>query len=145
MASPNRAAMLALAVAVFVVIGMLGFSVANDAVGTSTGTQTVTNESVTAQYDTAVELEGYELVSGTVTVYNASGSVVPSSEYTIDHGPGTINVSSSSTSIADGEEIAVTYDYQATGPLTTLVVGFIPIMIALLIFVRVAGPIQDML
>lgn len=111
----------------------------NTAIAENTGVQSVDNESVTADHDTAVDLAGWEIVSGTVRVFNATGDEVADSEYTIDHTPGTINVSSSSTSIADGEEITVTYDYEATDATTTLIAGFV---VTLVLVVMIWYPVN---
>lgn len=144
MVATNQIAGFALAISVAVVVMMLGLSVADQAIGQSTGIQSVDNESVTAVYDEEVELDAYDIQSGTVEVYNASGDLVPASEYTINEGPATINVSSSSTSIADGETIGVTFDYEAADSLTTFIVGFIPVLMGVLAFVAVARPITQM-
>jgi len=144
MVATNQIAGFALAISVAVVVMMLGLSIADQAIGQSTGIQSVDNESITAAYDEPVELDAYDLQSGTVEVYNASGALVPSGEYTVNEGPATINVSSSSTSIADGETISVTYDYEAADSLTTFIVGFIPVMMGVLAFVVVARPVTRM-
>jgi len=44
--------------------------------------------------------------------------------------------------IDDGEDVQVTYDYQATDSTTTLVVGFLPLLLVVLIFVTLAAGVM---
>ena len=118
----------------------------NTAVAENTGTQSVTNESVTVALDEDVDLDGWQVQSGTVTVYNAStGSVVPQAgNYTIANEPGTINVSSSnSAGLSDGNEILVTYDYAATDATATLIAGFVVTLVLVMMVWYPANWIQE--
>lgn len=116
--------------------------------GSYTGTQTVVNETVTADYDDPVDLRGYDIVSGSETVwgYNGTDYVEATSpdDYSIDEGPGELTFNESSTLIDDGEDVKVTYDYQATDELTALVLGFLPVMLGVLIFVPIAMRVGGM-
>lgn len=150
MVSPNQIARLALAVTIAVTVMMIGLSIADTAIGQSTGTQTVTNESVVAQYNESVDLDGYDLVSGTVTVYGFNDSTssyevaTEGTDYSVDLGPGTFKANHTSTLIQDGETAKVSYDYVAADTLTTFIVGFIPVLMGVLAFVVVAQPIMQM-
>lgn len=130
------------------VVGILFLPVMADTVNNSTGTQTITNETVTADYDTAVTLDGYQLVQDSETVYgyndtSASWEVATSgTDYEMNYEPGEITVLNSSSLIDDGEELRVTYDYQATDSTTTLVLGFLPLLLGVLIFVTLAAGVM---
>ena len=150
MVDANNIARFALAVSVAIIVMMIGLSIADDAIGQSTGTQTVTNETATALYNESVDLDGYDLVSGTVTVYGFNDTsssyevATAGTDYSVNLGPGTIEANSSSTLIQDGETVKASYDYVAADALTTFIVGFIPVMMGVLAFVAVAGPITRM-
>lgn len=130
------------------VVGILFLPVMVDTVNNSTGTQTITNETVVADYDTAVSLDGYQIVQDSETVYGyndttASWEVATSgTDYEMNYEPGEITVLNSSSLIDDGEDVQVTYDYQATDSTTTLVVGFLPLLLAVLIFVTLAAGVM---
>lgn len=133
------------------VIAMIFMSPIVGAVNENTGTQSVTNESITADVGNFTELQGYDIDSGTVTVYgyNESSSSFETAsagtDYEINLGPGELKALSGSSLIDDGEEVKVTYDYQASGSIATTVVGFIPVMIAtLVIFVLGQGLQREM-
>jgi len=134
-----------------VVVGIIFMPAAVSAVDTSTGTQTVTNETVTAQTGEYVDLDGYELVDGTVTVYGYDDAnstyetAVDGTDYEVKLQPGQLQALNTSNLIEDGEEVKVSYDYQASGSMTTLVVGFVPLMIGVLLFVVLAKKTDNML
>jgi tetrahydromethanopterin S-methyltransferase subunit F len=114
----------------------------NTAIASNTGAQSVTNESVTVALDEDVDLDGWQVQSGTVTVRKGTtGQVVPQSgNYTVALEPGTINVSSSNTaSLSDGDMIHVTYDYAATDATATLIAGFI---VTLVLVVMIWYPVN---
>lgn len=132
----------ALTVAVTIAIVLLPPVVAS--IGDNTGSQTVTNESVTADAGSYVELDGYNIDEGSETVRNASGSVMSSpGDYEMAYGNGSIKVNSSSTNIADGESITVSYTYQATSDTVATILGLAPLFVALLALVAVAGPMME--
>lgn len=122
----------------------------NAAVADSTGTQSVTNESVTAEIDTFVELDGYDIVTDSETVYwynNSSSSyeeVTSGTDYEMNYDPGQIKALSGG-SIGDGDELKVSYDYQATDGTTTTIAGLVPLFVVLLILGVLAAKIQKMM
>lgn len=141
-------AMLALFIGVLVAAVLLGpiVTVTND----HTGAQDITNETVSAQHDTYVDLDGYDIDENSETVWghnDTSGSYeqLPGSDYQMDYQGGRINVSSSSTVVQDGEDVKVSYTYQATDTTTTLIVGFVPVMAAALILGVIGFKIQEMM
>lgn len=123
------------------------FTPLSSSVTDNSGDVSVTNETVTASYGEPVELEGYDIIQNSETVYgfndtSDSYESVPSGDYSIDHDPGTITVDSSSTVIQDGEDVKVTYDYQATSGSSTTVLNLIPLMMALLILGVLAAAVM---
>lgn len=143
-----RIANVVLALAVFAAVGVILLNPVAGIVDGTTGTQSVTNETVTADYNSSSDLEGYDINTGTVTVYgfndsSSSYEVAESSgNYTVLEGPGEIEFNSSSTLIDEGEEVKVSYEYTAAGSIATLVIGFIPVAIGLLVFVGLANGVQ---
>lgn len=146
----SREARLVLALAVFVAVGVIFLGPVADTVSSSTGTQTVTNETVTAAFNQTIDLQGYDVNAGSETVYAPNGSGVyvvaaESGNYTFYDAAGAIEFNSSSTLIQEGEEVRVSYTYVASDATTTLVVGFIPLGVGLLIFVVVSRHVGDFL
>jgi len=133
-----------LGLAIFAAVGVILLGPVAGVVDQNTGDQTVTNETVHADYDQSVDLRGYDLVANSETVWgynDTSGSYEQATspdDYTLNDAGGDLSFNSSSSLIEDGEEVKVSYDYQASDTLTTLVVGFIPLGVGLLIFVGVA-------
>lgn len=146
----NGTVKLVVAMAVFVTVGVILLNPVISVVDANTGTTSVTNATFNADYNNSYDLQGYDIDQNSETVYgfnDTSGSyevVTSPGNYSIDYSAGEISINSSSTIIQDGEEVKVSYDYQAAGSLATLVIGFIPLAIGLLIFVRVADPVQRM-
>lgn len=133
-----------LGLALATVIGMVFFAPVVDAVNSNTGTQSVTNETVAAQHGEYVDLSGYDIDSGE-TVYgfnDSSGEYETMSgggtNYTMNYSAGSIQVTNGDGTIQDGEDIKVSYDYQAAGELASLVIGFIPVGFAVLLFAKLA-------
>lgn len=146
----SKTAAVVLALAVFTAIGVVLLGPVSGVVNANTGTQTVTNESVSATFSDSVDLTGYDIDSDSVTVYglnDSSGSyeTAPESDYDVSAGPGTITFDNSSSLIDDGETVKVSYDYQATGELATLVLGFTPLALGLFIFVAIAQRAEAMI
>lgn len=111
----------------------------------NTGTQTVSNETVTAHYGKYTDLDGYKIVSGSETVYNASGATMSSgTDYKIATKNGSIEALNGG-SIADGNTIKVSYDYQATDGTTTTVIGLVPLFVGLLMLVVLAAKLMEMM
>lgn len=119
----------------------------NVALGGS-GDVTVQNETVAADYDNYVDLEGYDVNSNSETVYgfnDTSGAyeeAVSPGDYAFDYVEGRIRINSSSTLIQDGEDVKVTYTYARTSGSTTTVVQLIPMFLGLLIMVVLASEIN---
>lgn len=135
---------------VAVILGAVLMPAAVEAVNNSTGEQTVTNETVTAQSGEYVDLDGYSIVSNSETVYwynstsDSYETVSSGSDYEMNYDPGEIKALSGSSVISDGDKLRVSYDYEASGSTTTFVAGFIPLILALLLFSYVAFRLQDM-
>lgn len=147
----SRSAQVVLALAVFTAVGVILLGPVAAVTDQSTGSQTVTNETVVANHDTAVDLRGYDIDENSETVWgfnDTSGAYEQASspgDYSIDYNSGELTVNSSSTLIQDGEEVKVSYTYQAAGQLATLVIGFIPLGVGLLIFVGIANRVMGFL
>lgn len=146
---PSRTARIVMALGVFAAIGVIMLSPIVTTVDSNTGTVTVTDENVTAQTGERADLGGYDIDPATVTVeaYNdSSSSWETTTEYTLYEQPGEIEFDvTNSTLIDDGETVRVDYDYQATGELTALVAGFIPVGVGLFIFVAIATRVEKMM
>lgn len=138
-----RASTYGLAVILAVVVGMLLLPAVNDAATNNAGVQTVTNESVTAQTGESVNLRGYDILSGTDTVFgfnDTSGEfeeVDEGTDYELDRGNGRITALESSSIIQDGETMKVSYEYRAADQNTTTVLQYLPTMYGVLILVFV--------
>lgn len=147
----NRTATMVIGLTVFVAVGVILLGPAAGVVNDHTGTQTVTNETVTAAQNQSVDLQGYNVASGSVTVYglnDTSGKyeVATSPEdYSVHRGPGTVSFNSSSSLIQSGESVKVSYQYQATDGVTSLVLGFLPLGLGLVIFTVVASKVQEVM
>ena len=119
----------------------------NTAVSNNSGTITVDNETAFASANESVELDGYTLVQDSETVerYNeTSGSweqTTRGTDYEIDYEAGTISILDGGA-INDGDELQVSYEYEATSESTTTVVRLLPLLLALLILGVLAGPIM---
>lgn len=121
----------------------------SDAVTNNTGTVSVTNETVTADVGNPVQLEGYNLDNSTVVVYEyndtrgAYDQATAGADYDIGVQNGSITVLGTSDDIQGGEDVKVTYDYQATDSTTETVAGLIPLLTALLILVVIANKVME--
>lgn len=141
-------AKMVLAMVVAVIVGMVFFVPAQTAVTDNTGSQDVTNETVSANVGSYVDLGGYDIDSGSETVYayNDTGGYYETAssgtDYEMAYSNGSIKALSSSTHIDDGEDVKVSYTYQASNSATTTVVGFIPVMLGTLIFFVIANGVR---
>ena len=124
-----------------VVVVMALFPALASSVHDNTGTQSVTNESVTASNTSYVELDQNDLVSGSETVYwlnSTSGNyeVVSSpADYELNESDGSI-LANSTGSVGDGDSLKVSYDWQATDGSTTTIAGVIlPLALILVLLV----------
>lgn len=122
----------------------------NDVVSSNTGQQTVTNETVTASNSSYVDLEGYNIQENSETVhwYNSTSdsweTTTAGTDYEMAYENGSIIALDGGT-ISDGDELRVTYDFQATDGSTTTVVTLIPLFVGLLMLGIMAGKIQEAL
>jgi hypothetical protein len=137
----NQAGKLVLGIALAVVLGIVFLQPVLTAVDTSTGTQTET-ENVTAEFGSYSDLAGYELVDGSVTVTNASGTTLTEgTDYELRLGQGSVKALDTA-SVSAGETLTVSYDYQATGSMTSTVIGFVPVMFGVLLLVVTSRGMQ---
>lgn len=120
------------------------------AVNDNSGTVDATNESVTVELDEYQDLNGYNVEDGSETVqwYNSTSdsydTLSEGSDYEVRNGPGELNVTSSSPA-SSGDEVLVSYSYQATSGSTTLVVGLISTLVGVLIIGVLGLEIQGMM
>jgi len=146
---PSNNAQTVVMLALVAAIGVIGLAVAAPVVSSNTGTQSVTNETVTATTGEYSSLDGFDIDPSTTVVYgynDTSGSYETTTEYTLNEGPGEIQFDiQNSTLIDDGEDVKVTYDYQATDSLTGLVAGYLPLGIGLMVLVTVASRIEGLM
>jgi len=107
------------------------FSPITTVIAENTGTQSVANEAVTADVGNYTELGGYNVEDGTVTVTDGSGTTyTEGTDYEIDYNAGELKALSNG-SIADGDTLDVSYDYQAADSTTSTIVNLIPLLMAL--------------
>lgn len=140
---------LIIAIVVAVVIGATMLGVVLDTTSANTGTQSVTNESLTesASLGETYELEGYEVVSGSETVWFENGSAgsfeqaTAGTDYTVDQMPGDVTLEESGE-IDAGDEVKVSYDWEATDSTTTTILDLLGLFIALILLVFVARPLM---
>jgi len=129
------------------VFGLIFLQPVVGAVNDNTGQQTVTDETVTADLDSYVDLGGFDVDEGSVVVesYNdtsESYETVSSSDYVVRYPAGELQINSSASIVQDGESVRVSYQYQATDGAATTVVGFIPVILATLVLFTVAQGVQ---
>lgn len=147
----TRTAKVVVSLAVFAAIGVILLGPASTVVADNTGTTSVTNETVYADYNESSDLRGYDINPGSETVWvlnDSSGNYEQATspdDYSLNEDPGTIDFNSSSTLVDSGDEVKVTYDYAASDELTALVAGFLPLGMGLLIFVAVANRATGMM
>lgn len=139
-----------LSLAVFAAVGVIMLSPISTTVSSNTGMQSVANETHAVDFNQTIDLRGYDVDPGSETVYGynqTSGNyeVAPASDYTLTESSGELDLNSSSTLFDEGEDVKVSYDYRASDALTTLVVGFIPLGVGLLIFMGIASRVEGML
>jgi hypothetical protein len=132
-----------IAIVLAVVLGIVVMQPVVGAVNDNSGTVSEA-ENVTADLGNYSDLGGYDLVDGTVVVESSDGPATYSegSDYEVALENGSIKALSSGT-ISDGETLNVTYDYQATDGATSTVLGFVPVMFGVLLFVAVSRGVMD--
>jgi hypothetical protein len=145
---PSKQANLVVGLALAAAVAIIGLAVAAPVVADSTGTVSVTNETVTASNET-IDLDGYEIDSSSVVVYgynDTSGSYETTNDYTLSPTPGEIQFDpANSTLIDDGEDVKITYDYQATDGITSLVTGYLPLGLGLVALVALSSRLEELM
>lgn len=139
-----------IAVTIGVVIGVSMIPTVIGVTDNNAGTVTETNESVSGsvELDTWYELQGYEVVSGSETVYFENGTAgsfevaSSSTDYDLNTSDGAIKLLSTGE-VDAGDEVKMTYDYQATDSTTETVVDLFGLLIALVILVAISNPIRE--
>jgi len=146
MASTNQIIGLVIAIT----IGAVFLAPVTDIVSTNSGTQTVSDDTVTQSldYNTSYELQGYDIDADSETIerYNTSASswetLTEGSDYEIDYA--TANIDFTDTTATDaGDEIRASYDWRATDETTGGIVQLIPLLMALLLLVPIANKVKD--
>jgi len=133
-------------ITVAVAIALIFLGPVSAAVADNTGTANDT-ENITVQTGEYVDLGGYDLVDGTVSVerYNATTesfeSTTEGTDYELNQSDGSVQALSSGA-FSDGETARVGYEYEASGGLASTVAAFVPTMLGLLAFVAVAREVQ---
>lgn len=132
-------------IAILLVIALVLFIPFQEAVDANTGVQTVDNESVVVNVGERADLQGYDLESGTITVYtDQSGTVLPATNYTVHERPGELELDNEDT-VTNGSTVYATYDYAATSGTTTTILTYGPLLLAVLILVLAATTVDDLM
>lgn len=140
----NKVTATVLGVALAITIGVIVLQPVVAAVDGSTGSVSE-EENVTIQYDEYQDLAGYQIDAGNTTVENDAGTVLTEgTDYELATGNGSIKFLDT-TDTTEGNVANVTYTYQASGTTTSLVLGFVPVMFGVLLFVGVSNGVQDMM
>lgn len=136
----------AVAFALAAVVGIVAFQPLLGAVNQNSGSQDITNETITASSGEYVPLSGYDIFedSEIVRVYNESSDsyeqVAEGSDYEMRYGAGSLKALESSSSISTGDTLKVSYRYQASDGFTETIIGYIPVVFAVvLLFVVFRG------
>lgn len=135
------------AVFIAVTIAAVFLTPINTVVTGSTGVQTVTNETVTADVGNYSSVTGYDVESGSEEVirYNESTgqneTLVEGTDYEFDYENARIKPLSGG-SVDDGDTLYVSYDYQATSSTVATIGGLVPLFVALLILVTLSNKID---
>jgi len=137
------------AVVIAATIAVTLFAPISGMVSSSSGSQSVTNETFVADINESVELDGYNVDSGSETVYwynstSESYETVDNSYYTFHYDGGDITIENG-TEISDGDDMKVDYEYQATDGATTDVMLLIPLFVALMVLGALANELSNRL
>lgn len=115
------------------------------AVAGSTGTTTVSNETVTADVGNYSDLDGYDIVSDSETVLNSSGDVMTKgTDYKMAYENGSIKPLAGGD-IGDGTQMDVSYEYRVTSGTTSTVIELVTLFAGLLILGTLAFKVSDMM
>lgn len=139
---PKGQRVITVAITLVIVAALFGPFVT--AVSSSTGVQSVTNETVNASAGEYVNLEGFDVEAGSVSVYNNSDDLQTEGvDYEIEYDNGSL-LALSGGSIADGEELGVTYEYAQTSDVATTVAELLPLILLVTILGVVAFAVKSM-
>jgi hypothetical protein len=136
------------ALAIAATIALVAFGPMLGAVTSGTGSVDVTNETVTADVGSYVDLRGYDIDPGSETIefYNESSdqweTATEGTDYEIRYEEGSVQALEGGE-FSDGEEIRASYTYQSTQGSTTVIVGLIPLLVALFVMVVIANKVQN--
>lgn len=122
-----------------------------DIIDSTSGEVVIENETVTndADFNSTYDLQGYDIVSGSDTVerFNStSGNYETLSgggtDYTLNESAGDISFTDGGA-VSAGDEVRASYNYQATDSVVTSIVGMLPVFLALLLLVPLAGKVSE--
>ena len=144
MVSPRNAAVLAVAL----VIAVSLLSPINSAVMDNSGEVEVDEESFTAEVGEWQSLDGTSLVEGSEEVeYYDDGTdtwetATEGTDYEINYDNGSVQFLDAGD-VSEGDDVRVSYTYEATDDMTTTIVQLIPLFVGLLLLVSIARPLMD--
>jgi len=113
-------------------------------VQTATTGQSITNESFTAVNDTYVALT-YDDWLACSAVRNVNGTTLGTGNYTVDLAGGRINISTAGLAVDEGSGYTMYADYTykadsyMEGSTTRMVIGYIPLIAAVVVLVFIIG------
>lgn len=139
---PSGQRVISVAITLVVVAALFGPFVS--AVSDNTGTQSVTNETVTASTGDYVNLDGFDIEGTSVVVYNASDDVMTEgTDYEVNTDNGSV-LALSGGDIGDGTDIKVSYDYAQTSDVATTVADLIPLILLVVVLGTVAFAVKNL-
>lgn len=115
-------------------------------VGSNTGMQTVTNETVTADVGAYATLPGYDVQTDSETVYwfnqtaGKNETLTKGTDYEFDY-PGARIKPLEGGKVNESDTLYVSYDWRASSGMTATLAGFAPLFFALLILTILAKEI----
>lgn len=110
-----------------------------------TDTQQVTNESWSVDVGNYTNLNGVNVESGSVEVYNSTDDLqTEGTDYDFDYDRGRVKALSGG-SLTDGNTATASYNYSETEGTTNTVVALVPLFAALLILGTLAAKLQEMM
>lgn len=121
-----------------------------DTVNGNSGSVEVTNESLTAEVGEYQELDGYDIDSDSETVYwlnSTSGDyevITAGDDYELNESAGTIKFTESGV-VDDGDDVKVSYTYQATSGTVSTILDLLPLFAGLVILGVMAAKVQQMM
>jgi len=101
-------------------------------------------ENVSADPGTIQDLEGYDITSN-FSADNGGTSLSEGSDYELYEENGSIKFLTGSANVAGGDDVGLTYEYNATDGITATIADLIPLFAGLLILGTVAVRIRQMM